>query len=93
MEEGTIVTFKRTFFGFEQVNKIGPGQWSAVNIPALKPEPFVNNYSNYLTKFQFQLETIMNIYRRSGEKVLLSLAQRGPKVVEALHDDSRYWRR
>ncbi len=83
-------TYKKTFFGFEKVTSNGPGQWSAVNIPAFKPEPFINSYSNYITKFQFQVESVMNFYRRAGDKSYVELSTTWQKVIELLNKDPKF---
>jgi len=50
----TRTLFDKTHFGFEPIETISPNQWRARNVPAFKEEPFLNNYSNYISKFEFQ---------------------------------------
>jgi hypothetical protein len=53
--ESARVTFSKTHFGFEPIQTISDHEWRATNMPAFKIEPFLNNYKNYVTKFQFQV--------------------------------------
>ncbi len=46
--------FDKTHFGFEPIETVKPNQWRARNVPAFKEEPFLNNYANYISKFEFQ---------------------------------------
>lgn len=55
--ENVRVTFSKTFFGFEPIQTISPNEWRATNMPAFKMEPFLSDYKNYITKFQFQLQS------------------------------------
>ena len=41
--------------GFETVNTIKGNQWVAKDVPAFNIEPHISHYSNYITKFEFQL--------------------------------------
>lgn len=54
----TFVVYNKTAYGFEKIQTISPSEWQAENMPAFKIEPFLNDYGNYITKLQFQIESI-----------------------------------
>jgi len=58
----TYVSFNKTLFGFEEVDQIEDNKWIAQNIPAFISEPYSNHYTNYITRFEFQLEEIAATY-------------------------------
>lgn len=58
LEATSAISFKRTFYGLEQIAPVASNKWVGQNIPALRIEPYMNDYSNYLTRFQFDLELI-----------------------------------
>lgn len=59
LEPTQYISFKKTFFGFQAIETSVPNQqWKARNMPAFKEEPFLSTYANYVTKFEFQIETI-----------------------------------
>lgn len=58
LEDSRYITYKKVFYGFEQIKTIRNNHWIAKDIPALRQEPFMSHYSNYLTKFQFDIESI-----------------------------------
>jgi hypothetical protein len=51
-------TYSKSLFGFEKIETVSPTKWRAQNMPAFKIEPFLSDYSNYVTKFEFQVETV-----------------------------------
>lgn len=55
LEQSRYANFKKIQLGFGSVQQISPSKWVAKNMPAFKFEPFLNNYSNYITKFQIDL--------------------------------------
>jgi hypothetical protein len=58
LEQSLYIKYSKTFFGFEKVEPLSTYKWCARSMPAFKMEPFLNDYSNYITKFEFQLESI-----------------------------------
>lgn len=58
----TYVSFNKTLFGLEHVDQVEDNKWIAQNIPAFISEPFSNHYTNYITRFEFQLEEIAASY-------------------------------
>lgn len=72
------VIFNKTHFGFESIEALSANTWQAIDMPAFHIEPFLNNYANYITKFEFQLES----FRYYGRTIALSTSWR--KVIENL---------
>lgn len=58
LEPTNNVFYKKVFYGFEKVSNPKPNQFVAQNVPAIALEPMMNHYSNYLTRFQFDIESI-----------------------------------
>ncbi|HYC84584.1 MAG TPA: DUF3857 domain-containing protein [Chryseosolibacter sp.] len=58
VEENRNIAFTKNLYGFETVKQEGNNRWIARDIPALKEEPYMNHYSNYLTRFEFDIESI-----------------------------------
>jgi hypothetical protein len=58
LEPNQYVDFSKSFTGFEKIATISDFEWAAHNMPAFKPEPFLNDYSNYITKFDIQVRSI-----------------------------------
>lgn len=52
------VTFQKVFYGFEPLYINEPGRWVAKDMPALRPEPYVNSLLNYLNRAEFELSSI-----------------------------------
>ncbi len=69
IEQSPYLTFDKRFFGFHPLTTIGPNHWMAKNVPAFVSEPFMNDYSNYLTKIQFEVSavTFPRFYRLYSE--------------------------
>lgn len=57
MEPASIVVFNKSYFGFQPIEAVSLNMWRAKNMPAFHEEPFMNTYSNYITKFEFQIES------------------------------------
>ena len=51
------MNFNKTHFGFEPIQTVGSNRWIAQDMPAFQAEPFINHYSNYITKFEIQVES------------------------------------
>jgi len=84
LEPADYVKYGKTFFGFQHVETISPRQWRANNMPAFHEEPFMNTYSNYITKFEFQIESI------GSGNYYLAYSTTWKKVAENLLDISRF---
>lgn len=58
IEESDFLTYNKEFVGFEPIQALEDNLWIAEDMPAFKKEPFLSNYSNYVSKFQFQLVSL-----------------------------------
>ncbi|HEX2395450.1 MAG TPA: DUF3857 domain-containing protein [Bacteroidales bacterium] len=52
------VTFQKVFYGFEPLYINEPYRWVAKDMPALRPEPYINSIVNYLNRAEFELSSI-----------------------------------
>lgn len=68
LERSQYIEYTKTFYGFEAVQPISSSEWRAEHVPAFVEEPYLSHYSNYITKFQFQVTTF-NYY---GSKIYLN---------------------
>ncbi len=55
MEQSQYVSFRKNFYGFEPLLISTNGQWACKDMPAFKPEPYLNSIENYLTKIEFDI--------------------------------------
>jgi len=51
-------TIQKAFFGFEPLSVNETGRWVAKNMPALRPEPYINSLVNYLNRAEIELSSI-----------------------------------
>lgn len=58
IQESIYVNFDKRFFGFHPLTSIGANHWMVKNVPAFVPEPYMNDYTNYITKIQFEISSI-----------------------------------
>ncbi|MEQ9425440.1 MAG: hypothetical protein RJQ09_13540 [Cyclobacteriaceae bacterium] len=58
IEETTWVLWEKIFYGYEQLDLVEGNNWAAYDVPAIKPEPLINNIENYLTKFEIEVTRI-----------------------------------
>lgn len=58
LDPTNYISFRKTMFGFERFFYQDDHRWIAKDVPALKPEPYMNSISNYITKFEFELISI-----------------------------------
>lgn len=58
LESSPYVQYDKSHYGFQPIKTVGNNEWEAVDMPAFKIEPYLNSYSNYITKFEFQLKTL-----------------------------------
>ncbi|MBU8892193.1 MAG: DUF3857 domain-containing protein [Bacteroidales bacterium] len=64
------VKFQKYFFGFEPLSIIEKSRWVGENMPAFREEAYMNSYTNYITKFEFDIVRIgIYEYSTSWEKV------------------------
>ncbi|MBV6644023.1 MAG: DUF3857 domain-containing protein [Cyclobacteriaceae bacterium] len=58
LEESQYVVYKKVQMGFEPITQVKSNQWVSTNVPAFNPEPYLSHYSNYVSKFEFQISSI-----------------------------------
>lgn len=85
LDDSQFIHFKKASYGFEPINQIKSNKWSVKNMPAFQKEPFLNDYSNYVTKFEFQLSQITVPGRYYKE-----FSTTWEKVSDNLSKDSRF---
>ena len=87
LEQTDFIHYSKTHFGFEPIETVSPNlQWRARNMPAFKEEPFLSNYSNYITKFEFQVESF-SIPSRS---IYVSFSTTWQTVIDNLLKNGRF---
>ncbi len=57
--DSPYVTFQKVFYGFHPLYINQPGRWVGKDMPALRPEPYMNSITNYITKVEIELANIM----------------------------------
>lgn len=58
LQNTDVIHFKKTFYGFEQVQQVRDNHWAIQNVPPIANEAFMNDYTNYLTRFHFDISKI-----------------------------------
>jgi hypothetical protein len=58
LEESTYFSFRKNSTGYVPLSEATNDRWVAKDVPAFKSEPFINNYENYLTRFNIELSSI-----------------------------------
>jgi len=58
IEPSSYVTYHKNYFGFFPLAVNTANRWVAVNVPAFKPEPFMNSSKNYRSRFEFDIAVI-----------------------------------
>ena len=59
LEESAEINYRKRPRGFVPIKSVKTGQFYVENMPAFKPEPFLDSSENYLTKLEFD---ILNIH-------------------------------
>ncbi|WP_420581368.1 hypothetical protein [Reichenbachiella sp.] len=52
------IEFNQRFYGFIQVPQVETDHWIVKNVPAFVSEPLSPHYSNYISKFEFEISKI-----------------------------------
>ena len=58
LEESPNVSFRKNLTGYIPVSIAKNDKWSAGNVPAFIPESYINNYENYLSRMQIEVQSI-----------------------------------
>ncbi len=82
MYQNDYLKFQKNFFGFESLSINENGRWVGENMPAFRIEPFMNSYTNYLTKFEFAIRQIF-----VPGRILEEYGTSWEQVNKTLYDD------
>jgi hypothetical protein len=55
VDDSEFIKYSKTFFGLAPIETLSLNNWRARHMPAIKVEPFINTYTNYISKFEFQI--------------------------------------
>jgi hypothetical protein len=58
LQYSEYIDLSRNFFGYIPLTVNEPDRWVAINVPAFKPEPYMDSPQNYTTKFEIELRRI-----------------------------------
>jgi hypothetical protein len=58
LEESMYFSFRKNSTGYVPLSEATSDRWVAKDMPAFKSEPFINNYENYLTRFNIEISSI-----------------------------------
>ncbi len=82
IDRSPYIAYQKNYFGYVPLNISTGTRWVASDVPAFKPEPFINSVENYITKFEFDIQEI-NIPQRLYFK---SVAASWDAICEILLD-------
>jgi hypothetical protein len=55
LEPTSVFSLSTSQYGFEPIEAVNRYTWRTHDVPAFRMEPFLNDYTNYVTKFSLQL--------------------------------------
>ena len=58
LEESTYFSFRKNSTGYVPLSESTNDRWVAKDVPAFKSESFINNYKNYLSRFNIEVSSI-----------------------------------
>jgi len=58
LEESTYFSFRKNSTGYIPMSEATNERWVAKEVPAFKSEPYINNYENYLSRFNIEISSI-----------------------------------
>lgn len=58
IEPNQYFTYKKNFIGTHPLRVAASDRWVAEDVPAFIPEPYMNDESNYITRFDFEVESV-----------------------------------
>jgi len=58
LEENINFSFRKNSTGYIPMSEATNDRWVAKDVPAFKTEPYINNYENYLSRFNIELSSI-----------------------------------
>jgi len=85
IEDNQYLSFRKNAVGFIPFYVSTDGRWVTKDVPAFKPEPFINNYQNYMSRFDIEISSI----HIPGE-LYKDYATTWEAVAEALNKESNF---
>jgi len=58
LEESMYFSFRKNSTGYFPLSESSDDRWVTKDVPAFKSEPYINNYENYLTRFNIEISSI-----------------------------------
>jgi hypothetical protein len=58
IEDSPYINYQSNFFGYIPFDVTTRGHWEISNIPAFKKEPYMDSYTNYINKVEFDLQSV-----------------------------------
>ncbi len=55
MEPSSFIELRKKLYGFELLDINDNIRWVAKDVPAFKPEPYINSFENYISKAEFDI--------------------------------------
>ncbi len=86
LEPNQYIKFRKNFSGYVPLTVSSEDRWATANVPAFKPEPFVNNSQNYLTRFDIEI-SLINIPERG---IYQEFATTWESVADILRADNNF---
>lgn len=86
LDRTPYINFKKTFYGFSPVEQKSEYLWLAQDVPGLVEEPFMGHYSNYLTRFEFDISNI----HVAEQGIFIDFSTTWEKVTERLMEDEAF---
>lgn len=58
LEESTYFSCRKNYSGYVRLSESSADRWVAKDVPAFKSEPYIDNYENYLSRFNIEVSSI-----------------------------------
>ena len=58
LEESSYFSYRKNSLGYFPLSEATNDRWVARDVPAFKSEPYINNFENYLTRFNIEISSI-----------------------------------
>jgi hypothetical protein len=84
MEKSPRFSLKHNFYGYEPLAITTPTRWVAKDMPSFNVEPFMTSIENYITKLEFDILNIDDLYITSTWEEIGTLLRKNPDFGQAL---------
>lgn len=84
--DNPYIEYTKNFFGFERLDVNEPYRWVMTDVPAFKSEKYMNNYKNYVAKFEIEISRIVVPSRGINE----SFSSSWNSIKNQLYDSQRF---